>query len=82
MRLFLEFLRYRPHLSALVSQRLEGPPEGAVAFLLDPSSCPDLIRAAQLYGPNLYKEAHYLSRVWVHSTHVLRMKLLKLRGIL
>ena len=82
MRLFLEFLRHRPHLSALVSQRLKGPPEGAVALLLDPSSCSDLIRAAQLHGQSLLKEAHYLSRVWVHSTHVLRMKLLKLRGIL
>ena len=82
MRLFLEFLKHRPHLSSLVSQRLKGPPEGAIAMLLDPSSCGEIIRAAQLYGPQLYKEVHYLSRVWVHSTHVLRMRLLKLRGIL
>ena len=82
LRLFLEFLKDRPQLSAIVSHRMKGPPEGAVALLLDPSSCIEIFTAAQLYGQDIYKETHYLSRVWVHGVHALRMKLLKLRGFL
>ena len=82
MRLFIEFLKDRPQLSALVSHRMKGPPEGAVGLLLDPSSCIEIITTGQLYGQVIYKEAHYFSWVWVHGVHALRMKLLKLCGFL
>ena len=82
MRLCNELLAYSPHLQHLVRHHLQGPPEDALALLLDPSSVPLVIAAAQAHGQSVYLQTHYLSRVFCHGNHVLRMKLLKLKGIL
>ena len=43
-------------------------------FLLDCSVLPDVIRMAQIYGEDLYKDLYYISRTWCFSHHRLRMK--------
>ena len=72
----------RPHLLPVVSHYTLGTLPDCLAFLLDPSSCPGTINAAQEHGQTVYQDCLYMSRVWCHSNHRLRMKMLKLKGII
>ena len=72
----------RPHLLPIVTHHTLGSEQDRMAFLLDPSSCSLVIAGGQVHGQVVYQDCHYLSRVWCHGTHVLRMKLLKMNGIL
>ena len=67
MRLCNELLAYSPHLQPLVHHHLQGSPEEAIALLLDPSSVPLVIAAAQAHGQGVYLQTHYLSRVFCHG---------------
>ena len=81
-RLWTEFLAARPLLQPVVAEYTLGSLESSLQFLLNPSALPSVIRAAQLLGQGVYSDCHYLSRTWCHSTHVLRLKLLKDRGFI
>ena len=74
----------RPHLLSLVSHHtLGGSVElHVLSFLLDPTSLPLVISAAQVHGEVLYGDLLYMSRAWCSSIHNMRMKLLKVYGIL
>ena len=73
----------RPHLLPLVSHyTLEASVELHLSFLLDPTSLPLVIAAAQNHGEVLYGDLLYMSRSWCHSIHNMRMNLLKVFGIL
>ena len=48
--------------------------EKKVQFLLDCSSLPDVINAAQQYGPELYQLCFKLTRTWCRSLHRARVK--------
>ena len=63
-------------------QQLHGSPQEAISLVTDPSSCHQVIAAAQVYGEIVYTISHYISRVFCHGNHTLRMKLLKQKGIL
>jgi hypothetical protein len=78
------YMATRPYLAALVPECTlgPGPVEAQLAFLLDPSSCPAVISAAQQLGPTVLTDCHLLGRVWCHGTHVLRIKLLRLHGFI
>ena len=43
-------------------------------FLLDCSVLPDVIKMAQIYGENIYRDLFYISRTWCFSHHRFRMK--------
>ena len=81
-RLWTEFLAARPLLQPVVAECTLGSPQSSVQFLLNPSALPSVIRAAQLLGQVVYSDCHYLSRTWCHSTHVLRLKVLRARGFI
>ena len=81
-QLWTEFLAARPLLQPIVAEYTLGSPDSSLQFLLNPSALPSVIRAAQLLGQVVYKDCHYLSRTWCHSTHVLRLKLLRARGFI
>ena len=51
-------------------------------FLLDPSSCPIVIRGVQEHGQGLLSDVLYLTRTWCHSHHSKRLKLLRLYNII
>ena len=73
----------RPHLLPLVSHYTLGTNvETQLSFLLDPTSLPLVISAAQEYGEVLYGDLLYMSRVWCSSIHNMRINLLKVYGIL
>ena len=77
------FTAERPYLGPLVTHHSLGTKEAAMAFLLDPCSCPMVISTAQdLKKRAIFNECLYLSRVWCHSNHKLRMKLLKHRDLI
>jgi hypothetical protein len=66
----------------MVQEQLQGSPQEALHFLSDPSSCSQVIAAAQAYGEVLYTISHYISRVFCHGNHTMRKKLLSQKGIL
>ena len=73
----------RPHLLPLVSHyTLEASVELHLPFLLDPTSLPLVITAAENHGEVLYGDLLYMSRSWCHSIHNMRMNLLNVFGIL
>ena len=76
------YMAPRPHLLPLVSHYTLGTPETHLSFLLDPTSLPLVITAAQNFGEVLYRDLLYMSRSWCHSIHTMRMSLLKVYGIL
>ena len=45
-------------------------------FLLDCSSLPSVITAAQLHGDEIYRHLFHITRTWVYTLHKTRMKLL------
>ena len=51
-------------------------------LLLDPSTCPLVIRAAQTYDIDVLYHLHYMTRTWCHSHHLRRRRLLKLHNII
>ena len=53
-----------------------------IHFLLDPSSCPEIVRGVQVHGIGLLTDVLYLTRTWCHSIHAKRIKLLKLYNVL
>ena len=56
--------------------------KSCIQFLLDPSSCPDLICATQNLGIGVLAHVHYLTRTWCYSHHMRRQKLLKLLNVI
>ena len=73
----------RPYLVPLVSHyTLGASAQLHLSFLLDPTSLPLVISAAQEYGEVLYGDLLYMSRVWCSSIHNMRINLLKVYGIL
>ena len=56
--------------------------EPSVPFLLDPTSCPTIIRAAQVDGLGIIGHILYLCRSWCYAIHVRRRKCLKLLNII
>ena len=78
-----KFAAQHPYLQPLVTQFSLGTTEEAIAFLLDPCSCPMVITAAQhLKEHDIFKDCLYLSRAWCYGNHHLRMKLLKNRALI
>ena len=83
LRLWENHLATRPHLLPLVSHYTLGATvELHLSFLLDPTSLPLVITAAQAHGEVVYQDLLYMSRVWCHSIHQMRMNMLKVYGIL
>ena len=57
--------------------------EGEECNFTDHCSCPMVISTAQdLKNQAIFTECLYMSRVWCHSNHKLRMKLLKHRDLI
>ena len=75
-------LSKKAHLQPLIALIAASHPDEFLAFLLDPSSVPGVIQAAQTYGATVYQDCHHLSRVWCYGNHIMRMKLLKFFGYL
>ena len=72
----------KPHLQPIIATLIAGQPQDILSFILDPSSVPGVISAAQAHGQSVYQDCHHLSRVWCYSNHKKRMKLLKFFGYL
>ena len=82
VQLWVDQIERKPHLQPLIATIIAGQPEDILSFLVDPSSVPGVISAAQEHGPAVYQDCHHLSRVWCYSNHKRRMKLLKYFGFL
>ena len=77
------FSAERPYLRPLLSHYSLGTVVDALAFLLDPCSCPMVISAAQeMKNQAIFNECLYLCRVWCHGNHKLRLKLLRNRALI
>ena len=61
---------------------IDGSCKPTTQFLLDPSSCSDVIRIAQENNHGIQNHLFYLTRTWCHSIHIRRLKLLKLFNII
>ena len=81
-KMWRDHLATRPWLQPVVFQHCQGPLQGGVQFLLDPSSWPAVIRAAQELGQVVYYSCHLLGRAWCYAVHTARMKMLKHYGYL
>ena len=82
-----EYLADKPDLLPLIKHHttLTPGPEGEmlmVQFLLDPSTCPMVIKAVQLLGNGILHHLLYLTRTWCHSHHLKRKRMLKLYNII
>ena len=78
-----KILYLRPYLRPLLSHYSLGTVVDALAFLLDPCSCPMVISAAQeMKNQAIFNECLYLCRVWCHGNHKLRLKLLRNRALI
>ena len=81
-----DYLSDKPALYAIVQHHINTPGlEGAqlhLQLLLDPSTCPTVISAAQEMGKGILSHLLYLTRTWCHSLHHKRMKLLRLYNII
>ena len=74
-RLFRLWLSSKnPIVYELVLGALSSDREYLLQFLLDCSTIPVVIRAAQIHGFELYNELFYLTRTWCFSIHRQRMK--------
>jgi hypothetical protein len=51
-------------------------------LLLDPSTCPKVISAAQAMGAGIMSHLLYMTRTWCHAHHLRRKRLLKLYNII
>ena len=72
----------RPYLVPLVSHyTLGASAQLHLSFLLDPTSLPLVIAAAQVQGEVLYRDLLYMSRAWCHSIDKMRINMLKVYGI-
>ena len=81
-----EYLLDKPSLLPIVRHHTLTPgPEGVklqMELLLDPSTCPMVIKAVQVSGNGILSHLLYLTRTWCHSHHIKRRKLLKLYNII
>ena len=82
VQLWAEYMATRPYLFAVVKHYTLGSLEDSLAFLLEPTSCPLVINLAQEQGQYIIDELCYMTRVWVHGNHVLRLNLLRYYGFL
>ena len=82
VRLWAGQIEMKPHLQPIIATLIAGQPQDILSFILDPSSVPGVISAAQAHGQSVYQDCHHLSRVWCYSNHKKRMKLLKFFGYL
>ena len=53
-----------------------------IQFLLDPSSCPEVIKSVQEYDVGIMSDLLYMTRTWCHSHHLKRQKILRLYNII
>ena len=58
----------------VVSNLLSNSPQGILQLLLDCSSLPEVILAAQHNGDQIYNDLFYIGRTWCFSIHRERMK--------
>ena len=82
VKLWTRQLSEKPHLQPLIAAIVAAHPDQILAFILDPSSVPGVVLAAQVHGKAVYQDCHHLSRVWCYGNHKMRMKLLKFFGYL
>ena len=65
-----------PPLQGLIVRILSSPPESQVRFILDSTSCPELIKLVQIFGMEIQDRILYLTRTWAFSIHRQKLKLL------
>ena len=82
VQLWTSQLSEKLHLQPLIATIVSAHPDQILAFILDPSSVPGVVHAAQVYGKGVYQDCHHLSRVWCYGNHKMRMKLLRFFGYL
>ena len=58
-----------PTSHALFIKHLFSNEKKMMQFLVDPSSIPEVISGAQLYGNDLYNDLFYIGRTWCYSLH-------------
>ena len=63
-----------PIVYELVLGALSSDRQYLLQFLLDCSTIPSVIKAAQIHGFEVYNELFYLTRTWCFSIHRQRMK--------
>ena len=63
-----------PTSHALFIKHLFSNEKKMMQFLVDPSSIPEVISGAQLYGNDLYNDLFYIGRTWCYSLHRERSK--------
>ena len=63
-------------LHRLILQILASTPETQVRFILDSTSCPEIISLTQFYGQEIQDRILYLTRTWAFAIHREKMKIL------
>ena len=76
------YLVDKPNLFPIVSHHTLSSEQLHMELLLDPSTCPKVISAAQEYGQGILSLLLYMTRTWSHAHHVKRKRLLRLHNIL
>ena len=77
-----KYLQDKPILLPLVKFYNTSDDHLNVQFLLDPSTCPEVILAVQESGSGVLADLFYLTRTWCHSHHTKRMNLLRLYNVI
>ena len=76
--LWAAFLKEHPLLFPVVKHFSLGNPEDFLAFLVDPTTRPQVITLSQKYGTIIFEHLCYLTRTWLFQMHKQRLKLLQL----
>ena len=80
------YLQAKPELLPIVSSYADlddlNEIKPQIQFLLDPSSCPDVIVSVQALNIGIMSDLLYLTRTWCHSHYLKRQKLLRLYNII
>ena len=80
------YLRDKPFLFPIILHHTLTPGiEGEklhMQLLLDPSTCPMVVRAVQTKGVGILSHLLYMTRTWCHTHHLKRKRMLKLYNVI
>ena len=85
LSLWAEYSSDKPEIAALIMQHstLDNDVNlPSMELLMDPSSCPEVIRIRQVVGEGILIHTFYLARTWCYSHHLKSKKLKKLYNLI
>ena len=80
-KIWVKYVSENPSISDIIPI-MNGSVRPTLQFLLDPTTCPNVISTVQSHGRGILCHLLYLCRLWCYSLHLRRQKSLKLLNII